>query len=81
MFKRFLPILLVLCGLGVFGAPAAFAAERAPQWTVTAVSVPTVFTPRSAKARIFTGCSSRTPAAKSSNGEPVTITDESARRV
>ena len=65
-----------LAGLAALAAPAALAIGQAPQWTVTSVSQPTNFTPGNTSGEDVYRIQVTNTGGASSNGEPVTITDE-----
>jgi hypothetical protein len=75
MIKRFTPILLVICALGVFSA-AAQAETTGPQWKILSVSNPTNFNPPADKSGADAIIvSAVNVGGASTDGSPVTIAD------
>ncbi|MGN6371908.1 MAG: hypothetical protein ACTHM1_02820 [Solirubrobacteraceae bacterium] len=74
--RSVLLVLALAVWLGGFGSSVARAQGGGPQWTVSAVAVPTNFAPGDASGKDVYEVTVTNTGAAPSNGEPVTITDE-----
>ena len=73
--QRAIGVSVMVAGLLLLTASSASAAETGPQWTVTAVSAPTNFTPGNVSGEDVYRVQVTNTGGSASNGEPFTISD------